>query len=56
MNETNVKKLIVWLGREGAIAGLEKSALTISELHEIAVQRGAGAERKQGGVTLSSKL
>ena len=46
MKEINVEKLIEWLGPDGAIAGLEESTLTVSELYEMAVSRGSTLERK----------
>lgn len=46
MKEVNVEKLIEWLGPDGAIAGLEQSNITVSELCEIAIRKGAAVERK----------
>ena len=46
MREISVKKLIEWLGRDGAIAGLEKSDITLSELHEIAIHYGLLVQEK----------
>lgn len=46
MREINVEKLIEWLGREGAIAGLEGSDISVSELYDIAVHYGLTVEKK----------
>ena len=46
MREINIQKLIEWLGPDGAIAGLERSDITVSELREIAIHHGFVAERK----------
>lgn len=46
MKEVNVEKLIEWLGPDGAIAGLERSNLTVSELYEMAVRLGLTVERR----------
>jgi len=46
MRAINVEKLIEWLGREGAIAGLEGSDITVSELYDIAVHYGLTVEKK----------
>ncbi len=42
----DVEKLIEWLGREGAIAGLEGSDITVSELCDIGVHYGLTIEKK----------
>ena len=42
----DVEKLIEWLGREGAIAGLEGSDITVPELYDIAVHCGLTVEKK----------
>ena len=46
MREVDVKKLIDWLGRDGAIAGLERSDITLPELHEIATHYGLSVEKR----------
>ena len=46
MKEINIEKLIEWLGPDGAIAGLEGSNVTVSELYEMAVRRGLTLERR----------
>ena len=46
MREISVEKLIEWLGRDGAIAGLEGSDITVSELYDIAVRHGLTVEKK----------
>ena len=46
MREISIEKLIEWLGRDGAIAGLEESNLTVPELYEIAIHYGLTVEKK----------
>jgi hypothetical protein len=46
MTLVDVDKLVEWLGREGAIAGLEASDLTVSELLEIAELMRVPIDRK----------
>lgn len=46
MKEINIEKLLEWLGPDGAIAGLEGSNVTVSELYEMAVRRGLTLERR----------
>lgn len=46
MRSVDIKKLIEWLGRDGAIAGLESSNITVSELYEIAQTCGLNPERR----------
>ncbi len=46
MKEINIEKLIEWLGPDGAIAGLEGSSVTVSELYEIAIRLGLAVERR----------
>ena len=46
MREISIEKLIDWLGRDGAIAGLEGSDITVSELSEIAAHHSLVVERK----------
>ena len=46
MRTINVDKLIEWLGPEGAIAGLERSDITVSELYDMAVHNGLPVEKK----------
>jgi hypothetical protein len=46
MNSVDVDKLVEWLGPEGAIAGLDASDLTASELIEIGNVRGLTIDRK----------
>ena len=46
MREINVEKLIEWLGPNGAIAGLERSNITVSELYELGVRYGLAVDKK----------
>ncbi len=46
MKNIEVEKLIEWLGPDGAIAGLEDSKLTVSELFELASHYGLSVEKK----------
>ena len=46
MKEINIEKLVDWLGRNGAIAGLEKSNITVSELCDVAIQYGIAVEKR----------
>ncbi len=46
MKEINIEKLIEWLGPDGAIAGLEGSNVTVSELYEMAIRHGLTVERR----------
>ena len=46
MRQVEIEKLIQWLGRDGAIAGLEGSDITTPELCDIAVRRGLTVEKK----------
>lgn len=46
MNDIDVEKLIEWLGPDGAIAGLEGSGLTISDLYELASHYSLHVETK----------
>ncbi len=46
MREVSVEKLVEWLGRDGAIAGMEASNLTVSELNDMATRRGVSVPRK----------
>ena len=46
MKEINIEKLVEWLGPDGAIAGLEGSNVTVSELYEIAVRCGLAVEKR----------
>ena len=46
MKMIDVKQLINWLGSDGAIAGLECSDLTVSDLHELASSYGIAVEKK----------
>ena len=41
-----VDKLIKWLGPDGAIAGLDRSDITASELYDIASNSGLAVEKK----------
>ena len=54
MREVKIEKLIEWLGSDGAIAGLESSNLTVSELHEIAQRYGLsmGKKTKRGDIII----
>ena len=42
----DIKKLIEWLGADGAIAGLEKSSMTVSELCDLAIRNSLSVERR----------
>ncbi len=46
MRETGIEKLVEWLGSDGAIAGLESSDVTVSELCEMAARRGLSLEKR----------
>ena len=46
MRDVNVEKLIEWLGPDGAIAGLEHSNITVSELYELGIRCGLALEKK----------
>ena len=46
MRKINVEELIEWLGPDGAIAGLEGSKLTVSELYEVAGRHGLMVEKR----------
>ena len=46
MKEINIEKLIEWLGPKGAIAGLEGSDVTVSELHDMAIHHGLTVEKR----------
>lgn len=46
MNVIDVDKLIVWLGPEGAIAGLEASNVTVPELCELASTHSSNVDKK----------
>ena len=46
MREINIEKLVEWLGPDGAIAGLEGSNVTVSELYEMAVRCGFAVEKR----------
>jgi hypothetical protein len=42
----DIDKLVEWLGSEGAIAGLDASDLTISELMELGTRKGLVFDKK----------
>ncbi len=46
MNAIDIEKLIEWLGPDGAIAGLEGSDLTVSDLYELASRYSTPVEKK----------
>ena len=46
MREINIQELIEWLGSDGAIAGLEGSDITVSQLREIAIHHGLVVDKK----------
>lgn len=46
VKDVNIEKLIEWLGPDGAIAGLESSGMSVSDLHELATHRGLYVEKK----------
>ena len=46
MKKINIEKLIEWLGHDGAIAGLEGSNITVSELYDMAIHYGLTVEKK----------
>lgn len=41
-----IDKLVEWLGHQGAIAGLEASDVTVSQLRELADRRGLAVNRQ----------
>lgn len=45
MKEINIEKLIEWLGPDGAIAGLERSNVTVSKLCGMAIRSGFTVDR-----------
>lgn len=47
VREMDISKLVEWLGRDGAIAGIEKSDITDSDLCDIAVRGGLKTENKR---------
>ncbi|MCY4150438.1 MAG: hypothetical protein OXF73_14020 [Gammaproteobacteria bacterium] len=44
MKDIKIEKLVEWLGREGAIAGLETSHVTVSQLSELASRCGLAVD------------
>ena len=46
MREIDVGKLVEWLGRDGAIAGLEGSDITVSEFRDLADRHGLTVDKK----------
>ena len=46
MREIDIEHLAEWLGPDGAIAGLEASDITVSELCEIAIRYGRAVDKK----------
>ena len=46
MKDISVEKLIEWLGRDGAIAGLEASDITVPEFCDLAVRCGFTLDKK----------
>lgn len=46
MNMFEVENLVEWLGPDGAIAGLERSDLTVSDLFELASHHGVAVDKK----------
>jgi len=46
MTELELEKLVEWLGPDGAIAGLESSHLTNSDLYDLAIHCGLSLDRK----------
>lgn len=46
MRGIDIRKLIDWLGRDGAIAGLEKSNITVAEFRDIAGYCGLEMDKK----------
>ena len=46
MREISIEMLVEWLGPNGAIAGLEGSDITVSELCEIAIRCGRAVDKK----------
>lgn len=46
MTELDISKLIAWLGRDGAIAGLDKSDIADSDLRHIAESNGLNIHNK----------
>ena len=56
MNEIEIETLIDWLGPDGAIAGLEASSLTVSELCDLARRRGGNADKKMKRIEIINEL
>ena len=46
VNTVNIATLVEWLGRDGAIAGLTESRLTVSDLCGIAERSGVTVEKR----------
>ena len=45
VKDVDIDKLAEWLGPDGAIAGLERSTMSITELSDLAARYGAAATR-----------
>lgn len=45
-SDVDIDRLIEWLGPKGAVAGLDNSEMTASELYNIAVERDLNLEKK----------
>lgn len=56
MNAIDVETLIEWLGPDGAIAGLEGSDLTVSDLYELASRYGFAVDKKMRRNDLINEL
>lgn len=49
VKSVDIDTLVEWLGPEGAIAGLEASDLTVSDLLELGNKRGLTIDKKLDG-------
>lgn len=46
LNKENIEQIVAWLGHDGALAGLDASDLTASEMYEITEHMNLNVERK----------
>ena len=56
MKNVDINKLVEWLGPEGAVAGLERSPYTVSDLYNLAVGTGASVHGKMRRTDLINEL
>lgn len=56
MKLIEVEKLIEWLGPDGAVAGLEGSDLTASELYQLATNFGLDVDKKMRRSDIISEI